>query len=63
MNPIVSAILARAKEPSSYAAIAAVLTMVGVNIGEEMWSNIVMGVTSLAAVAGIMMGEKGKPDA
>ena len=60
---IVSAILARAKEPSSYAAIAAVLTMVGVNIGEEMWSNIVMGVTSLAAVAGIMMGEKGKPDA
>ena len=63
MNPIVSAILVRAKEPSSYAAIAAVLTMVGVNIGEEMWSNIVMGVTSLAAVAGIMMGEKGKPDA
>ena len=63
MNPVFTMILQRAKEPSSYAAIASILAMVGVNIGEEMWSHIVMGITSVAAVVGIVMSEKGKPDA
>lgn len=53
-----SRILDRLKEPSSYAAVAAVLAMIGVNIDTELWQYIVGGASALAGMAGFFLGEK-----
>ncbi|MGH6954160.1 MAG: hypothetical protein ACREGL_08265 [Alphaproteobacteria bacterium] len=52
-------LLQRLREPSSYAAIAAVLAMIGVNIDEGLWRDAVMAATGLAGILGVMLREKG----
>jgi len=49
----------RFKEPSSYASIAAVLAMIGVNIDTELWGYVVAGCVALAGIFGFFMKEKG----
>lgn len=49
----------RFKEPSSYAAVAAVLALVGINIDAELWGYIVSACAALAGVFGFFMKEKG----
>jgi len=53
MNHLIS----RFKEPSSYAALAGVLAMVGIAIPVELWQNIVMLACGTAGVAGFFMSE------
>ena len=47
MNRIIN----RFKEPSSYAALAGVLAMVGITVPVELWQNIVMLACGAAGVA------------
>ena len=53
-----SKILARLKEPSSYAAVAAVLAMVGVNVDADLWKYVVGLATAIAGLAGFFLNEK-----
>lgn len=54
-------LLDRLKEPSSYAALAAVLAMVGVNIDAELWQYVVGAASAIAGIAGFFLGERGAP--
>ena len=54
MNHIIN----RFKEPSSYAALAGVLAMVGISIPIELWQNIVMLACGASGVVGFFMSEK-----
>jgi uncharacterized membrane protein YccC len=51
-------ILNRFKEPSSYAALAAVLAMIGISIPVDLWQNIIMIACGVSGVAGFFMSEK-----
>ncbi len=51
-------LLDRLKEPSSYAALAAVLAMIGVNIDAELWQYAVGAASALAGIAGFFLSEK-----
>lgn len=53
------AFIDRLKEPSSYAALAAVLAMVGVNVDPGLWQYFVAALTGLAGIAGFFAKEKG----
>ena len=53
MNRIIS----RFKEPSSYAALAGVLAMVGISVPVELWQNIVMLACGVSGVVGFFMSE------
>ena len=53
-------LIARFREPSSYAALAAVLAMVGVMIPADLWQNIVMTACGIAGVMGFVLSEKKK---
>ena len=53
MNHIIS----RFKEPSSYAALAGALAMVGITVPVELWQNIVMLAGGAAGGAGFFMSE------
>lgn len=53
-----SKILARLKEPSSYAAVAAVLAMVDVNVDADLWKYVVGLATALTGLAGFFLNEK-----
>ncbi len=53
-----SRLLDRLREPSSYAAVAAVLAMIGVNIDAELWQYVVGAASALAGIAGFFLGEK-----
>ena len=50
-------IINRFKEPSSYAALAGVLAMVGISVPVELWQNIVMLACGAAGVVGFFMSE------
>ena len=50
-------IISRFKEPSSYAALAGVLAMVGISIPVELWQNIVMLACGASGVVGFFMSE------
>ena len=50
-------IMHRLKEPSSYAALAGVLAMVGVTVPVDLWQNIVMLACGAAGVVGFFMSE------
>lgn len=52
-------LLKRFTEPSSYAALAAVLALVGVNIDAELWQYVVGALTAVAGIIGFFMTEKG----
>jgi uncharacterized membrane protein YccC len=51
-------ILDRFKEPSSYAALAGVLAMIGVTIPVDLWQNIIMIACGASGVVGFFMSEK-----
>ena len=53
-------IIKRFREPSSYAALAGVLAMVGIMVPADLWQNVVMIACGTAGVAGFFMGEKKK---
>ena len=53
-----STIIARLKEPSTWAAIAGALAALGINIPDSTWQAITGFVAALAAVAGVVMAEK-----
>ena len=53
-------LIARFREPSSYAALAGVLAMVGVMIPADLWQNIVMTACGIAGVMGFVLSEKKK---
>ena len=50
-------IMHRLKEPSSYAALAGVLAMVGVTVPVDLWQNIVMLACGVSGVVGFFMSE------
>jgi len=52
-------VIERFREPSSYAALAAVLALFGVNVEAEVWSTTVQVVSGLFGLAGFFMREKG----
>ena len=52
-------IVARLKEPSSYAALASVLAMVGVNVDPGLWQAIVVAATGVSGLAAFFLSEKG----
>ncbi len=51
-------ILNRAKEPSTWAGIAAVLAVAGVNIDPGTWQLLVQAATALAGIAAMFMKER-----
>jgi uncharacterized membrane protein YccC len=51
-------ILNRFKEPSSYAALAAVLAMIGISIPVDLWQNMIMIACGASGVVGFFMSEK-----
>ncbi len=53
MNNIIN----RFREPSSYAALAAVFAMVGIMVPADLWQNVVMIACGVAGVTGFFMGE------
>ena len=57
-----SKLLDRLREPSSYAAVAAVLAMAGINIDTVLWQYIVGAASALAGMAGFFLGENGAPE-
>ncbi|MGI9499413.1 MAG: hypothetical protein ACR2P3_05215 [Geminicoccaceae bacterium] len=50
--------LERLKEPSSYASIATVLALAGVNLDADLLSAIAQGGAAIAAIVGIFLREK-----
>jgi len=52
------ALLDRLKEPSSYAALSALLLLVGINIDPGLWQYAVGALTALAGVVGFLLSEK-----
>lgn len=59
MSKILQLVIARAKEPSSMASVAVLLGALGWNLSDEMMSAITGIVGGVAALAGILMSEKG----
>jgi|DEB0MinimDraft_12_1074336.scaffolds.fasta_scaffold00487_10 hypothetical protein len=53
-----SQIIKRLREPSSYAALASVLALTGVNIDPGLMQNISTALAALAGVAGFFLHEK-----
>jgi uncharacterized membrane protein YccC len=53
-------VIARFREPSSYAALAAIFAMIGVIIPPDLWQNIVMMACGAAGVMGFVLSEKKK---
>ena len=51
-------IIDRFKEPSSYAALAGVLAMIGITIPVDLWQNIIMIACGASGVVGFFMSEK-----
>ena len=53
-------IFTRLTEPSSWAAIAAVLVLFGVNVPDPLWQSIVMAGSGLAGIGGFFLKERGR---
>lgn len=53
-----AAILARLKEPSTWAGVSALLGLFGVHMVPEVWTGIVGVLTAAAALAAVFMPEK-----
>ena len=51
-------IINRFKEPSSYAALAGVLAMIGITVPVDLWQNIIMIACGASGVVGFFMSEK-----
>ena len=50
----------RLREPSTWAAIAALGVALGVNMPDDLWQNIVMVGSGLAGIVGIVRRERGR---
>jgi len=50
----------RLREPSSHAALAAVFAVFGTNISDQMWNNVMNGLSAGFALAGIFLKENKK---
>lgn len=55
-------IITRIKEPSSWAALAAMLAGLGVSLPDDLWKSIAMIGTGVAGVLGFVMAEKAKKE-
>lgn len=55
-----SAILARLREPSSYAGLAMLFGLLGINVAPEAWQAGVQVVSGAAALAAILLRERGR---
>jgi hypothetical protein len=53
------ALVQRLKEPSSYAAIAGVLALVGVQLPEGLWDHVVTAGAAAASLAAFFLPERG----
>lgn len=54
------AIIARFKEPSSYAALTGVLALVGINIDPGLMQQISTALAAIAGIVGFFLKEKGE---
>jgi len=59
MSKILQLVIARAKEPSTLASLAVVFSALGFNVSDQMMSAIMGIVGGAAALAGILVSEKG----
>jgi hypothetical protein len=55
-----NAIIARFKEPSSYAALTGVLALVGINIDPGLMQQISTALAAIAGIVGFFLKEKGE---
>ena len=60
MSGLLNLVIARAKEPSTFASIGVLLAAVGINIPDEIMTNIVTIIGGVAALLGVLMKEKGE---
>ena len=60
MNGLLNLVIARAKEPSTFASIGVLLAAVGVNIPDDIMTHVVTIIGGAAALAGVLMREKGE---
>lgn len=58
MELLMQAILARFKEPSSYAALTGVLALVGINVDPGLMQQISTALAAIAGIAGFFLKEK-----
>lgn len=58
MNQIVSFLRDRLSEPSTFVSLAVLLGGAGVSLDATVWQYIFLGVSTLFAVLGVVMGEK-----
>ena len=50
-------VYSRLREPSSHAALAAIFAVFGTNISDQMWNNVMNGLSAVFAIAGIFLKE------
>jgi hypothetical protein len=53
-------VYSRLREPSSHAALAAIFAVFGTNISDQMWNNVMNGLSAVFAIAGIFLKEDTK---
>ena len=53
-----TAFLARLREPSTYAGLAVVLALFGINVAPEAWSAIVQAISAAAGLAAVVLREQ-----
>jgi hypothetical protein len=53
-------VYSRLREPSSHAALAAIFAVFGTNITDQMWNNVINGLSAVFAIAGIFLKEDTK---
>jgi len=63
MTAILSYIIARLKEPSSYAGLASLLGLVGIQLAPEAMQFIIQVMTGLAALIAVFVPDLNKPAA
>ena len=60
---ILAYIINRLKEPSTYAGLAALFGMVGVNLAPEAWTAIIQVLTAIAGAVAVFVPDLNKPSA
>lgn len=58
---ILAYLVARMKEPSSYAGLASILGLVGVNLAPEAWTAIISVLTAIAGAVAVFVPDLNKP--
>ena len=60
MNGLMNLVIARAKEPSTFASVGVLLAAIGVNIPDDVMMHVCTIIGGVAALAGVLMKEKGE---